>query len=228
MLGRQVIRLQSHTRGVATASVAKKTWGASPKRRVTAAAATAQAPSPAPVRAAAAAVPVQPPSSGAVGSSTSSAASPAASTPSDAEMHQDLDDGGDQPIPEVVSRRAAATSTSTSSTAPSALPQSTFPSTSSFPLSGVAAGSAISPNAMGNSAPEIDWSTSYHGLSSQPFSERQAATLMRPLEPSEIEIKPGELSTAFSHSHPVTCMLMTGSCAQTVFCTSLRSCTAAF
>ncbi|ORY90248.1 mitochondrial genome maintenance MGM101-domain-containing protein [Leucosporidium creatinivorum] len=40
---------------------------------------------------------------------------------------------------------------------------------------------------------EIDWSTSFHGISSQPFSTEQAATLMRPLVPSEIEIKPDGL-----------------------------------
>lgn len=41
-------------------------------------------------------------------------------------------------------------------------------------------------------APAIDWTTSFHGLSAQPFSERAGQTLMRPLTPAEIEIKPGK------------------------------------
>lgn len=42
-------------------------------------------------------------------------------------------------------------------------------------------------------ATEIDWSTSFHGLSSTPFSSSQATTLMKPLQSSEIEIKPDGL-----------------------------------
>lgn len=45
--------------------------------------------------------------------------------------------------------------------------------------------------------PEIDWSTSYHGLSSIPFTSNQADTLMRPLEAHEIEIKPGVLPSLY-------------------------------
>lgn len=37
----------------------------------------------------------------------------------------------------------------------------------------------------------IDWTTSFHGLSARPFSKEAAETLMRPLTPAEIEIKPG-------------------------------------
>ncbi|GAA5888788.1 hypothetical protein JCM6882_002855 [Rhodosporidiobolus microsporus] len=40
---------------------------------------------------------------------------------------------------------------------------------------------------------EIDWSTSYHGLSAAPFTNEQAQILMRPLEAAEIEIKPDGL-----------------------------------
>lgn len=39
---------------------------------------------------------------------------------------------------------------------------------------------------------EIDWATSYHGISTQPFSERAATVLMRELKVAEIEIKPGQ------------------------------------
>lgn len=38
---------------------------------------------------------------------------------------------------------------------------------------------------------EVDWTTSFHGLSAQAFSKQAAETLMRPLLPGEVEIKPG-------------------------------------
>jgi hypothetical protein len=54
-------------------------------------------------------------------------------------------------------------------------------------------------------AKEIDWSTSFHGISSQPFTQRQADILMRPLEPQEIEIKPGKRPlTVRSHHRALT------------------------
>ncbi|GAA5941331.1 hypothetical protein JCM1841_006926 [Sporobolomyces salmonicolor] len=40
---------------------------------------------------------------------------------------------------------------------------------------------------------EIDWTTSWNGLSAAPFTPRQAEILMRPLEAHEIEIKPDGL-----------------------------------
>ncbi|GAA5862403.1 hypothetical protein JCM1840_004169 [Sporobolomyces johnsonii] len=40
---------------------------------------------------------------------------------------------------------------------------------------------------------EIDWTTSWNGLSAAPFTSRQAEILMRPLEAHEIEIKPDGL-----------------------------------
>lgn len=48
--------------------------------------------------------------------------------------------------------------------------------------------------------PDVDWSTSFHGMSAQPYSREQAEILMRPLEAHEIEIKPGAL--AFARSLP--------------------------
>lgn len=38
-----------------------------------------------------------------------------------------------------------------------------------------------------------DWYTSYHGLSVQPFSKEIAETLMAPIDPMDVEIKPGKL-----------------------------------
>lgn len=48
--------------------------------------------------------------------------------------------------------------------------------------------------------PEVDWSTSYHGLSAVPFTREQGEVLMRPLEEHEIEIKPGALRPSPSNS----------------------------
>ncbi|KAF2843173.1 mitochondrial genome maintenance MGM101 [Patellaria atrata CBS 101060] len=37
---------------------------------------------------------------------------------------------------------------------------------------------------------QVDWSRSFHGLSSSPFSAEQAAILLEPVDPEDIEIKP--------------------------------------
>ncbi|KAL2162286.1 hypothetical protein VTH06DRAFT_7199 [Thermothelomyces fergusii] len=42
----------------------------------------------------------------------------------------------------------------------------------------------------GNGGGAIDWSSSFHGLSTTPFSPETAAILMQPLDPIDIEIKP--------------------------------------
>ncbi|KAL2147515.1 hypothetical protein VTI28DRAFT_8770 [Corynascus sepedonium] len=53
---------------------------------------------------------------------------------------------------------------------------------------------ALSGNANGgggsDGAAAIDWSSSFHGLSTTPFSPETAAVLMQPLDPLDIEIKP--------------------------------------
>lgn len=51
-------------------------------------------------------------------------------------------------------------------------------------------GSANGGNGNGNGSPAIDWSSSFHGLSTTPFSPETAAQLMEPLDPLDIEIKP--------------------------------------
>lgn len=43
-----------------------------------------------------------------------------------------------------------------------------------------------------------DWSRSYHGLSASPFSKEITDTLLAPIEPMDIEIKPG-LTVLLSH-----------------------------
>jgi hypothetical protein len=46
-------------------------------------------------------------------------------------------------------------------------------------------------NGNGNHAsPAIDWSSSFHGLSTTPFSPETAAQLMQALDPLDIEVKP--------------------------------------
>ncbi|KAK4238347.1 mitochondrial genome maintenance MGM101-domain-containing protein [Achaetomium macrosporum] len=45
-------------------------------------------------------------------------------------------------------------------------------------------------NGNGNGAATIDWSSSFHGLSTTPFSPETAAVLMQPIDPLDIEIKP--------------------------------------
>jgi hypothetical protein len=41
----------------------------------------------------------------------------------------------------------------------------------------------------------VDWSRSFHGLSTQPFSEEVSTILTAPLELEDVEIKPGTLPT---------------------------------
>lgn len=38
--------------------------------------------------------------------------------------------------------------------------------------------------------PEVDWSASFHGVSSRPVTAAQFEALMRPLEVADIEVKP--------------------------------------
>lgn len=47
------------------------------------------------------------------------------------------------------------------------------------------------PDAPPGSVP-TDWYTSYHGLSAQPFPKEVAEILMAPIEPLDVEVKPGE------------------------------------
>ena len=55
------------------------------------------------------------------------------------------------------------------------------------------------PDAIGKDG-TTDWSKSYSGLSVQPFAKEIADVLMAPLDPMDVEIKPGEhsLKVAFT------------------------------
>ena len=130
-----------------------------------------------------------------------------------------LDDAGmDDLLPEIpLPPTHASTALSPSSfAAPTTLASTTssdFPSTSTgFPTgpsmaqtSAPAPTYATVPLEIPQAQKEIDWSTSYHGLSAQPFSERAAALLMRPLLPNEIEIKPGEWLSVLSSRRWESC-----------------------
>lgn len=48
----------------------------------------------------------------------------------------------------------------------------------------------IIPEALGDGG-STDWSRSYYGLSSQPFSKEIAEILEQPIDPADIEMKPG-------------------------------------
>jgi hypothetical protein len=73
---------------------------------------------------------------------------------------------------------------------------------SSVPARAVENGGGLSLEAQfGDEVPEpsgdqkpTDWYTSYHGLSAQPFPKEAAEILMAPIEPMDVEIKPGELA----------------------------------
>jgi hypothetical protein len=44
----------------------------------------------------------------------------------------------------------------------------------------------------------LDWSRSYHGLSSQPFPKEVADVLLAPIDPLDVEIKPGSSLSSLS------------------------------
>lgn len=48
----------------------------------------------------------------------------------------------------------------------------------------------------------VDWSRSFHGLSSEPFSKEVADLLMQELHPDDVEIKPGKNWTGLSFILP--------------------------
>lgn len=50
----------------------------------------------------------------------------------------------------------------------------------------------------GDGAPR-DWSKSYHGLSSEPFAKDVANILLAPLDPLDVEMKPGALNATCYH-----------------------------
>ncbi|GAA6058496.1 hypothetical protein JCM10212_006935 [Sporobolomyces blumeae] len=177
MLGSRTTRLLTSTPKLArTASTASSgaprrpasSWTPRPRPATPAArnaTATSPSPAPAPVKPATPVAPAQ-----AIGSSsTSTVASspPPAPSPSPSQPASAISDSLDQAPPSNDSFASYAASTS--------LPE------------------IVSSIANAEKHAEIDWQTSFHGMSAVPFTERQAEILMRPLEAHEIEIKPDGL-----------------------------------
>ena len=63
-------------------------------------------------------------------------------------------------------------------------------STAAAPSPAFTAALSGGPDGAGGPGPAIDWSSSFHGLSTTPFSPETAAVLMQPLNALDIEIKP--------------------------------------
>lgn len=83
---------------------------------------------------------------------------------------------------------------------------STAPSSSSSPLPSPP---PFVENLVGSTsdASGTDWSKSYHGLSSQPFSAEIAEMLQAPLDPDDVEMKPGvfvDTGSAVTFQYPLT------------------------
>ncbi|KAI5479241.1 hypothetical protein MNV49_003935 [Pseudohyphozyma bogoriensis] len=102
--------------------------------------------------------------------------------PGEIEMEMNLPDAP-PPLPPVSRAHP------TSGPLPSAINAVPFPSNTQV----VSEGQTAVEGSAGEAPAAVDWSTSFHGISSAPFSQKQADILMRPLEPSEIEIKPDGL-----------------------------------
>ncbi|TNY21656.1 mitochondrial genome maintenance MGM101-domain-containing protein [Rhodotorula diobovata] len=110
------------------------------------------------------------------------------------------------PVDASVDEAPAPTPAPSSSSSIRAQPATSFAPVDALPAGGpiassqtLAAAAATGGDPFGGAAaapvvgPEVDWSTSYHGLSAVPFTREQGEVLMRPLEEHEIEIKPDGL-----------------------------------
>lgn len=51
-------------------------------------------------------------------------------------------------------------------------------------------GLADTPLTLDERTNQVDWSSSFHGLSAQPFSQEAAAILLADIEPDDVEVKP--------------------------------------
>ena len=80
-----------------------------------------------------------------------------------------------------------ATNPSSDNSESSPTPDEPFPSSVT---NGTNGNDAIIPEALGDGS-STDWSKSYYGLSSQPFAKDIAEILEKPLDPADIEMKPG-------------------------------------
>lgn len=66
-----------------------------------------------------------------------------------------------------------------------------------------AAGLNDAPVFLDDDTTQVDWSRSFHGLSTQPFSEEAAKILTGPLDVNDVEIKPGPSSLPSQNRLPL-------------------------
>lgn len=114
------------------------------------------------------------------------------------------------PSPSVARASASAPAPSTSTTPPSrnisgssssfgdvtpSPPLTNFPNDGYRPLPTTAAGEGVG---LGDTT--SDWSTSFSGLSQQPFDREVAEALLKPLQVADIELKPGTHFIRYLHS----------------------------
>ena len=100
------------------------------------------------------------------------------------------------------SRRQASTSEATATTERTVrsslhcidvtnVPYQTPSTPSGAPLDDLSSGFNDTPSALpAGQAEHVDWSRSFHGLSSGAFSKETAAALLMPLDPADVEVKP--------------------------------------
>jgi hypothetical protein len=73
-----------------------------------------------------------------------------------------------------------------------AIPSSDSPSPRSLStgLSDLPPTSLPSADPLSSAGSPVDWSRSFHGLSSEPFSEKASDALLAPINPEDVEVKP--------------------------------------
>lgn len=88
-------------------------------------------------------------------------------------------------------RTSTATKLPTSSAAPAAKPKEPEPAIDDqSPIKDMSTGLADEPLILDEGARQVDWTRSYHGLSSQPFSKEAAEILLAPIPVDDVEVKP--------------------------------------
>lgn len=99
------------------------------------------------------------------------------------------------PLSRFVTTPATSVSGSTSNTKPAASVSGPAPNTKPEKIQNT--GLNDSPELVLNEGPgaedRVDWSKSFHGLSVEPFKKEAADVLLAPLDPEEVEVKPGIL-----------------------------------
>jgi len=90
--------------------------------------------------------------------------------------------------PATINARKASTVTTTPASAPSSSKQPAIDDQS--PISDLTSGFADEPLVLDEGERQVDWTRSFHGLSSQPFSKEAADVLLAPIPFDDVEVKP--------------------------------------